>query len=42
MRFSVKIPNHERMATPVQYDWSSSVYGFVTEELPPDQPIPRG
>jgi hypothetical protein len=40
-RFRVKIPNHEGMATPVQYDWSSSVYGNVTEELPPDHPIPR-
>jgi hypothetical protein len=26
------------MAIPVQYDWSSN----VTEELTPDQPIPRG
>jgi hypothetical protein len=42
IRFRVKIPIHEGMATPVQYDWSSSVYGHVTEELPPDQPIPRG
>jgi hypothetical protein len=41
-RFRVKIPNHEALATPVQYDWTSSVYGNVTEELPPDQPIPRG
>jgi hypothetical protein len=38
----VKIPNHEAIATPVQYDWTSSVYLNVTEELPPDQPIPRG
>jgi hypothetical protein len=40
--FRVKIPNYEGMATPVQYDWSSSVYRNVTEKLPPDQPIPRG
>jgi hypothetical protein len=26
------------MATPVHYDWCSSVHGNV----PPDQPIPRG
>jgi hypothetical protein len=25
IRFRVKIPNHEGMATPVQFDWSSSV-----------------
>jgi hypothetical protein len=41
-RFHVEIPSHEGMATPVQYDWRSSVYGNVTEELPPDHPIPRG
>jgi hypothetical protein len=42
IRFRVKIPNHEALATPVQYDWTSSVYGHATEELPPNQPIPRG
>jgi hypothetical protein len=40
--FRVKIPYRESMATPVQYDWSSSVYGNVTEALHHDQPIPRG
>jgi hypothetical protein len=40
-RFRVNIPNHEGMSTPVQYDWSSSVYGNGTEELPPDQPKRR-
>jgi hypothetical protein len=38
----VKIPNHEAIATPIQYDWSSSIYGNVKEELPPDMPTPRG
>jgi hypothetical protein len=40
--FSSKIPNHEQIANPIQYDWSSSIYGNVTEELPPDMPTPRG
>jgi hypothetical protein len=39
--FRVKIPYHEGMTTPVQYDWSSSVYGNDTEERPPDKPTPR-
>ena len=42
IRFRTKIPNHESVATPVQYDWSSSIYGNVKEELPPDMPTPRG
>jgi hypothetical protein len=41
-RFRVKIPNHEQIANPIQYDWSSSINGNVTEELPPDMPTPRG
>ena len=41
-RFCVKIPNHEAIATPIQYDWSSSIYGNVKEELLPDMPTPRG
>jgi hypothetical protein len=42
-RFRVKIPNHEAIAaTPIQYDWRSSIYGNVKEELPPDMPTPRG
>ena len=35
-RIRVKIPNHEAIATPIQYYWSSSIYGNVKEELPPD------
>jgi hypothetical protein len=41
-RFRDKIPNHEQIATPIQYDWSSSIYGNVKEELPPDITTPRG
>jgi hypothetical protein len=41
-RFGVMIPNHEAIATPIQYDWSSSINGNVKEELPPDMPTPRG
>jgi hypothetical protein len=41
-RFLVNIPIHEALATPAQYGWSSAVYGPITEELPPDQPIPCG
>jgi hypothetical protein len=36
-RFCVKISNHEQIANPNQYDWSSFIYGNVTEELPPDK-----
>jgi Reverse transcriptase (RNA-dependent DNA polymerase) len=42
IRFRVKIPDHESQAIPVKYDWSQTVYGDVTEELPPDMPIPKG
>ena len=41
-RLCVKIANHEAIATPILYDWSSSLYGNVKEELPPDMPTPRG
>jgi hypothetical protein len=40
-RFRVKIPNHEQIATPIQYDWISYIYGNVYEDLPPDMPTPR-
>jgi hypothetical protein len=40
-RFCVKIPNHEAIATSIQYHWSSSIHGNVKEELPPDMPTPR-
>jgi hypothetical protein len=41
-RFRVKIPNHEQIANPIQYDWSSSIYGNVKEELPPDMSTSQG
>jgi hypothetical protein len=40
--FQVRIPNHDQISNPIQCDWSSSIYGNVTEELPPDMPTPRG
>jgi hypothetical protein len=42
IRFRVKIPDHESVAIPVQYEWGSTVYGDVIEELPPDMPVPKG
>ena len=42
IRFRIKIPDHESSATPIQYDWTSSIYGNTQEELPPDMPTPRG
>jgi hypothetical protein len=39
-RFRVKITNHKQIATPIQYDWSSSIFGNFKEELPPDMPMP--
>jgi hypothetical protein len=41
-RFRVKISNHVQIASPIQYDWSSSINGNVTEEIPPDIPTPQG
>jgi hypothetical protein len=41
-RFCVKIPNHEAIANPNQYGWSSSIYVNIKEELPPNMPTPRG
>ena len=42
IRFRTGIPNHERANIPDQFDWTQSVYGKLTEELPSDMPIPRG
>jgi hypothetical protein len=39
-RFRVMISNHEQIDTPIQYDWSSSIYGNVKEQLPPKIPPP--
>jgi hypothetical protein len=41
-RFRVKIPNHEAISTRIKYDWSSTIYGNVEEEFPPDIPTHRG
>jgi hypothetical protein len=41
IRFGTQIPDHESVATPVGYDWSSTIYGDVNEELPLDMPIPK-
>jgi hypothetical protein len=41
IRVRVNIPNHKSIATPAQYGWCSSVYGNVTEAIPPDQPVLR-
>jgi hypothetical protein len=42
IRFRTKIPDHESQGIPNDFDWCSSVYGTVHEELPPDMPIPKG
>ena len=42
IRFRVGIPNHEEIGEPAKFDWITSVYGPITEELPQDMPIPRG
>jgi hypothetical protein len=42
IRFRTRIPDHESVATPIDHDWGSTIYGDVTEELPPDMPIPKG
>jgi hypothetical protein len=36
------IPNHEQIATPIQYDWSTCIYGNVKDELSPAMPAPHG
>ena len=42
IRFRTGIPNHEAAYLPVQREWEKTVYGEVTEELPPNMPEPRG
>ena len=42
LRFRTGIPDHESRDTPINFDWSHSVYGDFQEELPPDMPTPRG
>jgi hypothetical protein len=42
IRFRKKIPDHESIVTPIEHDWTSTVYGKVKEELPTDMPPPKG
>jgi hypothetical protein len=42
IRFRTGIPNHERSAKPVIHDWTQTVYGKISEELPSDMPEPKG
>ena len=42
IRFRTNIPDHESQGTPNNFDWCSSVYGNVQEELPKDMPVPKG
>jgi hypothetical protein len=36
------ISDHESQCTPKKFDWSSSVYGNVQEDMPHDMPVPKG
>jgi hypothetical protein len=42
IRFRTYIPDHESYHTPKKFDWCSSVYGYVQEDLPHDMPVPKG
>ena len=42
IRFRVNIPDHEIQEIPIKQDWSSTDYGNIHEELPPDMPLPKG
>jgi hypothetical protein len=42
IHFRNNIPDHECYNQIQHYDWSSTVYGHGSEELPSDMPIPRG
>ena len=42
IRFRTGIPDHESRHTPMEYDWSSTVYGNPVEEIPNYMPIPKG
>jgi hypothetical protein len=35
------IPGYESCHTPKKFDWSSSVYGNVQEDVPHDMPVPK-
>jgi hypothetical protein len=42
IRFHMSIPDHESYHTPKKFDWSSSIYGNVQEDVPHDMPVPKG
>jgi hypothetical protein len=42
IRFRTNIPDHESQGIPEKFDWCSSIYGNVKEELPKDMPTPKG
>ena len=44
IRFRTGIPDHETLFgdTPVTHEWMHTIYGHVTEDIPPDMPTPKG
>ena len=44
IRFRTGIPDHETLFgdTPVTHEWMHTIYGNVTENIPPDMPTPKG
>ena len=42
IRIRTGVPNYSSLGETPQYDWMSSVYGNVTEELPSDAPASLG
>ena len=42
IRFRTNIPDHESIGNQSNFDWCSSVYGNVQEEIPHDMPVPKG
>ena len=41
-RFRTNIPSHDHLGPVPKYDWATSIYGTGPEELPHDQPEPKG
>ena len=43
IRFCTGIPDHETLFgdTPVTHEWMHTIYGNMTEEIPPDMPTPN-
>jgi hypothetical protein len=42
IRFHMNIQDHESYNIPKKFDWCSSVYGNVQEDLTHDMPVPKG